>query len=90
MNTSGAILAEYSPPGGTPWDITSGPEGKLWFVVNNSKVGENAKIGKISTAGVITEYSVPFEGVGQLVSGPDGNIWFVPNLRSNHRRRSTR
>ena len=37
----------------SPYDITAGPDGALWFTE------PGVKIGRITTAGVITEYPVP-------------------------------
>ena len=57
---------------GTPFRITSGPDGALWFTTFT------AKIGRISTAGVVTPFS--FAGVGtsiDITTGPDGNLWFT-------------
>lgn len=52
-------------------DITSGPDGNLWFTENN-------KIGKITPSGVITKFSVTNESFPTgITSGLDGNLWFV-------------
>ena len=55
MSTTGTFT-EYSL-GGThqPWDITSGPDGALWFTEAGS-----GEIGRITTAGVVTnEFALP-------------------------------
>ena len=60
-------------------EITSGPDGALWFV---EAVG--GRIGRVTTAGVFTMYSVP--GASQLsdiVAGPDGNLWFTDHVAAN-------
>ena len=41
-------------PNSVPTEITSGPDGNLWFTERNA-----GKIGRITTAGVITEFSPP-------------------------------
>ena len=59
--------------GREPWDITSGPDGNLWFTVPGTD-----KIAQITTAGVITQFSAG--GGGEtfgITSGPDGNLWFA-------------
>src|SRR5258708_5576374 len=55
-------------------NITSGPDGNLWFTEFNT-----AKIGKITTGGTFTEFSIPSPGAGPsgITSGPDGNLWFT-------------
>src|ERR1700742_3580485 len=55
-----------------PISITEGPDGNLWFTLQNS-----SKIGRITPTGVITEFrtptlSFPFD----ITAGPDGNVWF--------------
>jgi len=63
-----------------PLDITSGPDGNLWF----TESGAN-QIGEITTSGTITEYSIPTSNsfpIG-ITSGPDGNLWFTEALGNN-------
>jgi streptogramin lyase len=61
-------------PGGLPWDITTGPDGNLWFT---EQLGD--KVGRITPSGVVTEFPVPTAGASpwQIVTGPDGNLWFT-------------
>lgn len=79
------VLAAFVPTGfaqtitefpvenfGTPFRITTGPDGALWFTT----FGE--RIGRITTAGVATHFA--FAGVGtsiDITTGPDGNLWFT-------------
>ncbi|MCX6418924.1 MAG: fibronectin type III domain-containing protein, partial [Actinobacteria bacterium] len=61
-------------PGSRPGQITSGPDGALWFT---ETVGN--KIGRITTAGAISEFDVPTssgEPFG-ITAGPDGALWFA-------------
>ncbi|KJU84370.1 virginiamycin B hydrolase (VGB) [Candidatus Magnetobacterium bavaricum] len=79
---TGANMIEYAIPtgGSQPVDITSGPDGNLWFTESSGN-----KIGKITTAGSITEYTIP-TGSGQpvgITSGPDGNLWFTEMQGNN-------
>ena len=62
------------PSGGYPRQITTGPDGNLWFT---EYVGN--KIGRITPAGVITEFPVPTLGgwLQGITAGSDGNLWFT-------------
>jgi virginiamycin B lyase len=79
MRTDGTILHEYRTPtpASGPVDITTGPDGNLWF-------GEYSadKVGRVTTAGAFTEFAVPtpFGGPYGFVTGPDSNIWFTESL----------
>jgi streptogramin lyase len=57
-----------------PVDITTGPDGNLWFTEEN----EN-KIGRITANGTITEFSIPTTNSfpDGITTGPDGNLWFT-------------
>ncbi len=69
-----AATAEVSPT-----DITSGPDGNLWFTE-----AEGDALGKIDrTTHVVTQIPLP-DSVGSkspdlvsIASGPDGNLWFA-------------
>jgi len=87
ITTAGVITEFLLPPGDVlvcaidcghsrPYEITSGPDGNLWFTESNA-----SKIGRITPAGVITEFPTPtpVETAG-IVSGPDGNLWFVEEI----------
>ena len=70
-------IVEYSTnlsANANPFDITSGPDGALWFTEANID-----RIGRITTAGVISEFSTGIT-VGAspygITSGPDGRLWF--------------
>jgi streptogramin lyase len=58
----------------TPFFITSGPDGNLWFTQ-----GETAQIGRITPSGTITDFSTPTASSGPdgITAGPDGNMWFT-------------
>jgi streptogramin lyase len=56
-----------------PADITSGPDGNLWFTSMTE-----SKIGKISTSGSVTVYSLTGNAQPRkIASGSDGNLWFT-------------
>ncbi|HTX58979.1 MAG TPA: hypothetical protein VMH02_04815 [Verrucomicrobiae bacterium] len=76
--TSGAQIVEYSTgmTGFNPTDITTGPDGALWYTYFNSKL-----IGRITTGGTITEYSVATSDPSPLLwgisAGPNDTLWFT-------------
>jgi streptogramin lyase len=67
---AGTITEFTIPTKGTPFDITAGPDGNLWFT---DGAGE---IGRITPSGSITEFPVP-SGSFRITAGPDGNLWFT-------------
>ena len=84
-------ITEIAFPGGSgaPLDITSGPDGNLWFtqVLSGIDTSESTFIGRITPDGTVTEFPIPEQGFGLLgsplslhiTSGPDGNLWFTGN-----------
>lgn len=58
----------------SPIDITSGPDGNLWFTEYRGN-----QIGKISPQGVITEFPLPTARSypNSITRGADGNLWFT-------------
>jgi virginiamycin B lyase len=60
--------------GATPWEITAGPDGALWFTELQAN-----KIGRITTVGTLSEYVLPTPNSGPLsiTTGPDGALWFT-------------
>ena len=56
-----------------PHDITSGPDGALWFTE-----GTGFKVGRITLAGAVSEYSAPgqYPALWAIASGADGNVYF--------------
>ncbi len=69
-----------------PQQITSGPDGNLWFTEESSN-----KIAKITTAGGVTEFPLPTAGSQPfgITSGPDGNLWFTEESANQIGRIST-
>src|SRR5438876_4943936 len=73
--TQGKRLREFPLPNRTtPFGITAGPDGALWFTERSSN-----RIGRITTTGVITEYTIPTANSGPqaITVGPDGALWFT-------------
>jgi virginiamycin B lyase len=59
-------------------DITTGPDGALWFI-DPAGSGGNGSIGQVTIQGVVNEIPIPVKGGNpfSIASGPDGNIWFT-------------
>jgi virginiamycin B lyase len=56
-----------------PISIAEGPDGNLWFTLQNS-----SKIARVTPAGVITQFRTPtLSFPSDITAGPDGNIWFT-------------
>src|SRR5258708_22284130 len=76
------------PKGSRSIDITTGPDGAMWFTD-----GIGLRIGRITTAGEITEFPIPSGGSGSLpfsiTAGPDGALWFTAELSGNITRLTT-
>jgi virginiamycin B lyase len=55
-------------------NMTTGPDGNIWFTENAVNY-----IGRITLGGTVTRFMVPTPASGplQIVTGPDGNIWFT-------------
>jgi streptogramin lyase len=74
MSTGGEVtltVTDLSAAGWIASDITSGPDGALWFVGGSS-------VGRVTTDGEVQGFPL---GVGCVVTalraGPDGNMWFA-------------
>src|SRR5258706_467868 len=70
-------IVEYPVAGADPslGDMTSGPDGNLWFIDN----GVPPRVGRITPSGAITNFGLPAK-IGTLRSitnGPDGNLWMT-------------
>ena len=56
-----------------PSDVTTGPDGALWFTNLN-----NNTIGRITTAGVVSSYTgTGVDAPQSITTGPDGALWFT-------------
>jgi virginiamycin B lyase len=77
-------ITEYPipTPNSTPETIALGPDGAMWFIESgcsdfNCSIN-NAKIARITTAGVITEFPPTTTNyLTNIVTAPDGALWFV-------------
>jgi virginiamycin B lyase len=78
---AGTVTEFPTPTRGTPFDITAGPDGNLWFTVG---AGE---IGRITPGGSITLFRLPGTcgkyltcAPWGITAGPDGNLWFTEEI----------
>jgi streptogramin lyase len=83
--TPAGAITEFTVPapaqGGPSFlgEITSGPDGALWFIEH-----QGGRVGRVTTSGSFTMHANP--GADQpmdIVTGPDGRIWFTD--RAAHR-----
>ena len=74
ITTSGVVTNFIDPSvDAEPTDITTGPDGALWF----TNEGSNS-IGRITTSGAVTIYtSLNINGPSTITSGPDGALWYT-------------
>ena len=77
---AGTITEYPIPVKTTPYGITTGPDGKLWFVDSGNHAG-GTFVGRMATSGAISSSEVvqlPSTKLGQAITlGPDGNMWVV-------------
>lgn len=74
VSTAGEVLNQFTPTGGTPYDICAGPDGNLWFTDTSIPY-----VGRLTTEGVPTLFTVS-EAPSQpdyICCGSDGNLWVV-------------
>lgn len=72
------IITEYPVPIPSPYDITLGPDGALWFIVQTCGPPNcqlSGQIGRVTTSGAVAEYPVPTPG--GIAAGSDGALWFT-------------
>jgi hypothetical protein len=75
INPTTHAIAEFPTPtaNSSPIDITTGPDGNLWFTESAGTIGMINP-----TTHAIAEFSPPLGiGVGSITAGPDGNLWFT-------------
>ena len=88
--TPSGTITEYTVPTPTsanfvfPTNITSGPDGDLWFdmLISNANGSTSYDIASVTTSGTFTEFPLPSGwaapgNTGNITGGPDGNIWFI-------------
>ncbi len=71
-------LAAGATPGYSILQITTGPDGNLWFTETN-KIGEMKPDGTL-----VTEITLPAgTEPNYITTGPDGNVWFTDSTPSS-------
>lgn len=71
--SAGVTITEYPVgPGSLPYEITTGPDGRLWFT---QQVSMNSPIGAITTTGAVSEYSTP-DGANNGITAAKNALWF--------------
>jgi hypothetical protein len=81
ISTVGTITAHLVS--GTPYDISAGPDGALWFVLHNPDM-----VGRIATSGTITQFTIPTSGStpAGIAAGSDGALWSTETRSGGLRR----
>jgi hypothetical protein len=70
---------------GQPDDITTGPDGNLWFTMPNGP-----DVSRITTGGVVTAFPLAFNtGPQGVAAGSDGAIWFLERFTNRVGRMAT-
>jgi streptogramin lyase len=54
-------------------DITTGPDGNLWFMESQGFIG------RMTTDGVITEFATGDDHTSRIIAGLDLDLWFIGN-----------
>jgi virginiamycin B lyase len=77
VNIMGPLVTSLDVGASNPADVTTGPDGDVWFVDPNANV-----VGFVTTTGAVTSFSIPTSGSSpeRIVRGPDGNLWFTEIL----------
>jgi virginiamycin B lyase len=77
MTPDGRLTEFAVPDYGCPQNITTGPDGNLWFTECSI---QKDSIGRITPDGEITEFRTFGDGFSapyDITTGPDGHIWFT-------------
>jgi virginiamycin B lyase len=81
---AGTITHYPIPVETTPYGITTGPDGKIWFVDSGNHVG-GTFVGRMATSGAISSSDVvqlPSSALGLAATlGPDGNMWVAQDAQ---------
>ncbi|HZZ79365.1 MAG TPA: putative Ig domain-containing protein [Gemmataceae bacterium] len=70
-----ASIAEFPTTAGTtPWAVTTGPDGNVWFTEKTGSIGMiNPSTHAVSEFPITTPSGTP----SGITAGPDGNLWFT-------------
>ncbi len=61
----------------TPFDITPGPDGALWFTETGGGGPNGGGVGRIETNGAISERPTPYLSPHGIAAAADGALWYV-------------
>src|SRR5206468_3039588 len=78
LTTNGTLSTFKVPKASYIWDITTGPDGNLYFTDGASRVW------RVTTKGQFTAFPYNDSSGGypyQIAAGPDGNLWFTDRAR---------
>jgi virginiamycin B lyase len=66
--------------GKTITSMVAGPDGAIWYTVQNNSTGP---IGRISTTGTRTFFTLPeaMQSADFITTGPDGALWFTDGVK---------
>jgi hypothetical protein len=70
---------------GSPYSITAGPDGALWFTLTSHTIADLSGVGRITTAGIFTHPVIcgPTScSTYGITTGPDNNIWYTAGTSS--------
>jgi hypothetical protein len=74
----GVVITNYAAGRGQPQNITSGPDGALWYTDAGIDGPTTDVIWHMTKAGVVTSFSDPtIHQAGEITAGPDGAMWFT-------------
>ena len=77
--TTEGVIKEFAIPakGGSPFGITSGTDGGVWFTLPGVNVNEIARLNPAT--GEVSQFGIPTAGSGPgfITTGPDGAMWFT-------------
>jgi streptogramin lyase len=59
------------------WDVTSGPDGNLWFTELRGAIGRITPDGRVTEFPVAPPPGAASAGAWDIAAGPDGDLWFI-------------
>jgi streptogramin lyase len=71
-NAATGDVTLFDAKGASPFDITNGPDGNLWFTAPAQQ-----EIGQITTTGTVNTFPTGGVTPNGITTGPDGNLWFT-------------
>lgn len=76
VSAAGQVSVYPIPSGSSPFGITLGPDGNMWF----TEQFPSGSIGRITPAGIITEFPVAGSADSEcIIKGAGNDLWFASN-----------